>query len=150
MILLSTTTLTLLVSSCRAQGRPQSPHTNGHTMSGPSDGLLVTTQAGIVQGAKRILSDSGREYLVMLTRSGVRRELYSYKLLSIALMYNCYCISTLSLEKTIFIIEAKSMFSNLRTLSQDLDRNSLRRGSPWSSKVPAASEEREVERGERG
>ena len=69
MILLSTTTLTLLVSSCRAQGRPQSPHTNGHTMSGPSDGLLVTTQAGIVQGAKRILSDSGREYFVMLIGS---------------------------------------------------------------------------------
>ena len=58
MKLLVTSFLSLLLApSCRGQGRPQSPHTNGHSMTGPSEGLVVPTAAGLVQGSKKILSD---------------------------------------------------------------------------------------------
>ena len=57
MKLLVTSCLSLLLAPCRGQGRPQSPHTNGHSMTGPSEGLVVPTAAGLVQGSKKILSD---------------------------------------------------------------------------------------------
>ena len=56
MMILLTSALTLFLARVSSgQGRPQSPHTNGHSMTGPSQGLVVSTSAGLVQGSKKIL-----------------------------------------------------------------------------------------------
>ena len=58
MMILLTSALTLFLARVSSgQGRPQSPHTNGHSMTGPSEGLVVSTSAGLVQGSKKILTD---------------------------------------------------------------------------------------------
>ena len=62
MLLLTATSLlplTWLLGGARAEGRPQSPPTNGHSMSGASEGLVVSTTAGLLQGSKKILSEGG-------------------------------------------------------------------------------------------
>lgn len=46
----------LLWSPCSA-GPPPSPPTNGHSMSGAGQRLLVTTVSGLVQGSQHVLSD---------------------------------------------------------------------------------------------
>ena len=40
-----------------AGDRPSSPPTNGHSMSGPTQGLTVNTSSGVLQGSKSILND---------------------------------------------------------------------------------------------
>ena len=40
-----------------AGDRPPSPPTNGHSMSGPTQGLTVNTTSGVLQGSKSILND---------------------------------------------------------------------------------------------
>lgn len=50
----------LLFLSCAllsAGERPPSPPTNGHSMSGPTQGLTVNTTSGVLQGSKSILND---------------------------------------------------------------------------------------------